>query len=332
MSEGQPMTKGNPRLGVIGTGAIGQIHIRAWGANGIAPVAFADANAEALAATVATHGGTAFRDGLELIGSGLVDLVSICTPPLFHRDLAIAALEAGVGVLCEKPLARMLEDADAIADAVVRTDGFLTVGFCHRFQPQIEAMKAMIDAGELGTVMQYRNRFAGHNRDVEQTWFANPEVAGGGVLTDTSIHSIDLFRHLIGEPVRIQALTSTRETYLGPALDVEDTATLTLQTADGTIGIIESSWRTPVGEWTVTVHGTTGTAVVDYSDETLRVKRPDGEWETIDVPEGNRFAREFANVIAAWRGDEPLRVTVEDGLAANRILDAAYHSAGNRGV
>ncbi|MBA2247107.1 MAG: hypothetical protein H0W23_03180, partial [Chloroflexia bacterium] len=133
---------------------------------------------------------------------------------------------------------------------------------------------------------------------------------------------------LIGEPVRIQALTSTRTTELGPALDVEDTATMTFQTADGTIGIIESSWRTPVGEWTVTVYGTAGTAVVDYSDETLRVKRPDGAWETVDVPAGDRFAREFANVLTAWHGNEPLRVTAEDGLAANRILDTAYRSAG----
>lgn len=231
-------------------------------------------------------------------------------------------------MLCEKPLARTLEDAGAIAEAVARTGGFLTVGFCHRFQPQIETLKAMIDAGELGTVMQFRNRFAGHNRDVERTWFANPDVAGGGVLTDTSIHSIDLFRHLIGEPVRIQALVSTRESDLGPALAVEDTATLTMRAADGTIGTIESSWRTPVGEWTVTVFGTEGTAVVDYSDNTLRVKRPGGDWEAVDVPAGDRFEREFANVSAAWRGDEPLRVTVQDGLAANRILDAAYRSAG----
>ena len=324
------MSTNNPRVGVIGTGAIGQIHVRAWRANGIVPVAFADANPQTLEATIREHGGTPFADGQDLIASGLVDLISICTPPLFHRPLALAALDAGIGVLCEKPLARTLEDAGAIAEAVARTGGFLTVGFCHRFQPQIEELKRMIDSGELGTVMQYRNRFAGHNRDVERTWFANPGVAGGGVLTDTSIHSIDLFRHLIGEPVRIQALTSTRETELGPALDVEDTATLTLRTADGAIGTIESSWRTPVGEWTVTVYGTAGTAVVDYSDETLRVKRADGEWETVGVPEGNRFEREFANVIAAWRGDEPLRVTVEDGLAANRILDAAYRSGTGR--
>ena len=322
------ITGGNPRVGVIGTGAIGRIHIRAWGANGIVPVAFADANPEALAATVAEHGGTSFAHGQDLIASGLIDLVSICTPPRFHRPLALAALDAGIGVLCEKPLARTLEDASAIAEAVARTEGFLTVGFCHRFQPQIEALKRMVDSGELGTVMQFRNRFAGHNPGVERTWFANPDVAGGGVLTDTSIHSIDLFHHLIGEPVRIQALTSTREIDLGPALDVEDTATLTVQTADGTIGTIESSWRTPVGEWTVTVFGTAGTAVVDYADETLRVKRPGGDWETVDVPPGDRFTREFANVVAAWRGDEPLRVTVEDGLAANRVLDMAYRSAG----
>ena len=58
------------------------------------------------------------------------------------------------------------------------------------------------------------------------------------------------------------------------------------------------------------------------------MKRADGAWEAVDVPDGDRFAREFANVLAAWRGEEPLRVTVQDGLAANRILDAAYRTAG----
>lgn len=318
---------GIPRVGVIGLGAIGQIHVRSWQANGVVPVAFADANATTLKMTIDEHGGAAFATGEALIASGQVDLVSICTPPVFHRDLAIAALDAGIAVLCEKPMARTLEDAEAMIAAVEHTGGFLTVGFCHRFQPQIEKLREMIAAGELGTIMSYRNRFAGHKADVERTWFANPELAGGGVLADTSIHSIDLFRHLIGEPVGIHAFIGTRETDLGPKLDVEDTAVLTLQTVDGVIGVIESSWRTSIGEWTVAAYGTGGTAVVDYNDLTLRVCPVGGAWTTVDVEDGDRFTREFANVIASWRGEATLRVTARDGLAANRILDEAYRSA-----
>src|SRR5687768_8291438 len=94
-----------PRVGIIGLGTIGRTHIATWRANGITPVAFADAVPAALEAAVAEHGGEGFADGLALIASGSVDIVSICTPPVFHRELAIAALEAGVAVLCEKPMA-----------------------------------------------------------------------------------------------------------------------------------------------------------------------------------------------------------------------------------
>lgn len=321
------MTKSSPRVGIIGLGTIGKTHIKTWKANGITPVAFADAIPAALDATVAEHGGEAFADGLDLIHNGQVDIVSVCTPPAFHRDLVIAALEAGVAVLCEKPMARTLEDAQAMYDVAQRTGTLFSVGFCHRFQPHIEKLKELIDTGELGTVMSMRNRFAGHKKDAEKTWFANPRIAGGGVLADTSVHSIDTFRYLIGEPVGVHAFVSTRQTDLGPALEVDDTAVLTLQTADGTIGVIESSWRTPPGEWSFTIYGTKGTATFDYDTLELRIASPSGETREIDVEPGDRFTREFAHFLACWRGEDTLRVTAADGLAANRILDAAYRSA-----
>lgn len=320
------MSDATPRVGVIGLGSIGRTHLNAWKANGITPVAFADAVPAALEKVQAEHGGETFDDGVKLIQSGLIDIVSICTPPLFHKDLAIAATEAGVAVICEKPLARTLADAEAITEAVERSGILFTVGFCHRFQPEIEKLKAMIDGGELGTIMTFRNRFAGLKADAHTTWFGNPAIAGGGVLADTNVHSIDLFRFLIGEPEGIHAFLSTRETEHGPKLEVDDTAVLTVKTADGTLGIIESSWRTPPGEWTVTVYGTQGTAVVDYKDTTLRVQGTDGEWRQVEVEDGSRFDREFAHFLACWRGEAQPRVTVRDGLAANRILDAAYAS------
>ncbi|HWV25132.1 MAG TPA: Gfo/Idh/MocA family oxidoreductase [Thermomicrobiales bacterium] len=316
-----------PRVGVIGLGAIGRTHIATWRNNGITPVAFADAVPAALEAVVAEFGGEAYNDGVELIRSGTIDIVSICTPPLFHRDLAIAAAEAGVAVLCEKPLARTLKDALDIVDAVESSGTLFTVGFCHRFEPAIEHINGMIGNGDLGTIMTIRNRFAGHMANAEKTWFANEAISGGGSLADTSIHSIDLFRHLAGEPEAVQALVSTQASDLGPRLDVEDTGIITLRTASGTLGVLESSWRTPPGEWTVTIYGTDGEATFDYATGRLQVKRSDGAVEDVELPNESRFDREFAHFIDCWRGDATPRVTVLDGLAANRILDEAYRSA-----
>lgn len=318
-----------PRVGVIGLGAIGRMHIASWKANDITPVAFADAVPEAVEATVAEHGGQGYSDGVELIRSGTVDIVSICTPPLFHREIAIAAAEAGVAVLCEKPLARTLEDAEAITDAVEKSGTLFSVGFCHRFEPAIEKLKAMIESGQLGEVMTFRNRFAGLMANAHQTWFSNPAISGGGALADTNIHSIDLFRFLVGDASAVQALTSTRETEHGPKLEVEDTGVIALRAADGTIGILESSWRTPPGEWTITVYSTKATAIVDYGAGTFRLICADGSVEDVPVDPGSRFHREFAHFLACWRGEEQPRVTVHDGLEANRILDMAYRSAGS---
>lgn len=316
-----------PLVGVIGLGGIGRTHIASWKATGVTPVAFADAVPAALDATVAEHGGEAFGDGVDLIRSGTVDIVSICTPPLFHRELAVAAAEAGVAVLCEKPLARTLEDAEAIVEAVERSGTLFSVGFCHRFEPAIEKLKTMIDAGELGEVITFRNRFAGLMANAHETWFSNPAISGGGALADTSIHSIDLFRHLVGDIASVQAMTSTRETAHGPALDVEDSGVMVLRTDNGDLGVIESSWRTPPGEWTVTIYGTQGSAIVDYGTGAFRFIGADGTTEDVGVEPGSRFEREFAHFLACWRGEAELRVTVRDGLEANRVLHMAYESA-----
>src|SRR5687767_10672815 len=103
-----------PRVGIIGAGGIGKTHLRAWAANAVTPTAITDVKPEILAEAIAAHGGQPFDSGFDLIASGTVDVVSICTPPAFHAGLAIAALEAGVAVLCEKPLATTVDDAERV--------------------------------------------------------------------------------------------------------------------------------------------------------------------------------------------------------------------------
>ena len=321
-------TPETPRIGVIGCGAIGRTHLEAYRANGVAPAALADSSQDALDAATATYGGRGYLDFRDLLGSGTIDAVSVCTPPSSHLEIVTMALGAGLAVLCEKPLATRVEDAEAMANAAERSGALLTVGFCHRFQPHIERLREMAQGGELGTVLMFRNRFAGHLPAVERTWFARPDVAGGGVMFDTCVHSVDLFRHLVGEPERVEALVSTTPTELGPALEVEDSAIILLRTATGALGAIEASWRTPPGEWAVTLYGTAGVATVDYGSEQLRVRKAaEPDWRVVDVPAGNRFEREIGNFLASVRGAAVPRVTAADGVAATRILASAYASA-----
>lgn len=314
----------SPRIGVIGLGSIGRTHVSTWTEIGFAPVAVTDAVPTVREQAASEGDWAVYESGEALIAIGEVDIVSICTPPAFHKDLAIAALNAGLTVLCEKPLTHTLEDAEAIAEAAENSKGTLHVGFCHRFEPAIMAMHDLIESGKLGTIITLRNRFAGHMEHPENTWFAKQSISGGGALADTTIHSIDMFRYLLGDAVQVRSLATTQSSDLGPALDVEDTGVIVLANEQGALGVLEASWRTPPGEWAVTVYGTAGSAMFDYSTGTGAITSTTGEATPLEFGEGDRFTNEFRHVAHVWEhGGEP-RANVRDGVAANRILAQAY--------
>lgn len=314
----------NPRIGVIGLGSIGQTHIATWSSLGYVLVAVADPVEAARIAALKNGDWQIYASGEELIQHADVDIVSICTPPAFHKDLAIAALAAGKIVLCEKPMASTVADAEAMVAAAEASSGQLHVGFCHRFEPAMIAIKKLIDDGDLGVPITLRNRFAGVMTSPEKTWFSNRAISGGGSLADSTIHSIDIFRFLLGDSVEVRSLHSTQASDQGPALDVEDSGVIILQNAAGAIGVLESSWRTPPGEWSVTVYGTSGQASFDYGTGEGWMINAAGEKSPLPFDAGDRFAAEFANVIASWRGESKPAANAQDGLAANRILAAAY--------
>lgn len=318
----------NPRIGVIGLGAIGRTHIATWKSLGHTPVALADP-IQGARETVAEQGSwQVYESGEELISSGNVDIVSICTPPAFHKGLVITALNAGKTVLCEKPLASTVADAEAIAAVAEKVPGQLHIGFCHRFEPAIIAIKKLIDTGALGTPITLRNRFAGVMDSPEKTWFANREISGGGALVDTSIHSIDIFRFLLGDAVEVRSLHSTQSSDLGPALDVEDTGVIILRNEAGALGVLESSWRTPPGEWSITVYGTAGQASFDYATGKGVFVNAEGEGSSLDFEPGDRFTAEFTHILSCWRNETEPAATATDGLIANQILEMAYADGG----
>ena len=316
------------RVGIVGTGGIGRTHLRAYAAAGAPAVAVTDVDSDRAAAAADEFSATTYPDLTTMLAEARLDAISVCTPPAFHHTATLQAIKAGVAVLCEKPMA--LSEAES-AEMVAVADAagvLLSVGFCHRFQPHIEAMRTAVVEGAVGTVLSFRNRFAGHLAGVENTWFADPAVAGGGVLMDTCVHSVDLFRYLVGEVAEVRALHATTGSPLGPALPVEDTAVLALRSTSGVLGVIEASWRTRPGEAVVSVHGTDATLRLDYATMALTRSDADGSSpQPIEVPEGDRFTRQAAHFLACVAGQAEPRVTAADGAAAVAVLAAAYQSA-----
>lgn len=316
------------RVAVIGCGGMGRGHLRAYRASGIAPVALVDIDSDQAERAAGEFGGTVYADYHRMLEAEHCDAVSVCTPPAFHTDPCLAALAAGAAVLCEKPMAVTNEDCERLVAAAGESGRPLAVGFCHRYQPHVQRLKELAAGGRLGTVLMFHNRFAGHLKNVERTWFSRPEIAGGGALFDTCVHSVDLFRHLTGDVTAVRALTATTATDLGPALEVEDTAVLTLRSQKGVLGVIEASWRNPPGDWTVTLYGTAGSATVNYTTNQLTVRNADGEESLEEVEDGSRVAGEVRDFLARVRGEPtPLLAMAADGAEATRILLAGYDSA-----
>lgn len=313
------------KIAVIGCGGMGAVHLNRWASvSGARVVAVCDADA-ALAYRVATEFGTeAHTDWKALIEDGGLDVVDICTPPNLHEAVAVAASEAGANVLCEKPLARTPEEARRMVAAAQERGKLLMVAFCHRFHPPLAFARELIENDDLGKVLMFRNRFSGQFAGVENRWFSDPDVAGGGALLDTAVHSIDLFRYLVGEAKQVHGWIAT----YNPNLRVEDSAIVTLVAETGSLGVIEASWATPGGRNVVELYGTAGACIVDYDTNRIHYKTADmAAWETKELEGPDRFQREIWHFADAVRGLQPLLVTGEDGLRANEIIQAIYDKA-----
>ena len=318
----------NPRVAVVGAGGIGRVHLNAYRQVGADLVGVADPDAAAVDRAAREFGIEGFDNAADMLERLEPDLISICTPPGLHAEPAINALRAGVAVLCEKPMARTVEECTTMAAAAAESGSLLTVGFCHRFQPEINAIREAIRSGRIGTVLTYRNVFAGPLDGVETTWFSRPALSGGGVVLDTCVHSVDLFRYLIGEVDQVRAATATTATDRGPALEVEDSALLTLRSTSGVLGVIEASWRVAPGEATVTVCGSNGRLQLDYSTMTLTEVDAAGDVTTIEVATDDRFVRQARHVLQCVSDGRQPEVTPVDGVRAAAVLHDAYSSAG----
>ncbi len=316
------------RVAVIGAGGIAAAHLRAYAAHAerCQIVGIADVVEEAAATRAAEFGGRAYSDTIAMLDEAQPDAVSICTPPKFHLPAVEAAAPRGIAVLCEKPPARNLAETEAIVD--VMRGRLLQFGFCHRFHPPLQAAQALIRSGRLGALVQIENRFGFCFARAGQSWFTDADIAGGGILLDTLVHSIDIFRALTGDDI------TSAQAQLSSTLPiaVEDSASLLLRSRGGVLGSLTCSWVTPVSESIVRIYGTEGQAIIDYgAADGLRYKlADDADWTAQASDEPDRFHAQAGHFLRCIEtGAAPL-VGPEDGLAVMRVIQQAYELTGVR--
>ena len=200
-------------IGVIGTGNISRAHLHAYlqFPEEVQVVALADiepGKAETARAEFALDGARVYEDATTMLASENLDLVSIATPPGTHCELSVQALEAGVHVIVEKPMAPSLEECDRMLEAQRRSGKLLSVIAQNRFRDDMAQLKAVLDSGRIGRIAHARIASAWwRGRAYYDLWWRGTWASeGGGPTLNHAIHHIDLALWLLGRPQAVAAM------------------------------------------------------------------------------------------------------------------------------
>jgi predicted dehydrogenase len=361
------------RVAMIGCEFMGRAHANAWRQ---AP-RFFDLPVEPVLQVVCARDGARVLRAAEQLGFAEhatdwrtlirrpdVDVVDICTPGDSHAEIAIAAARAGKAILCEKPLANGVADAENMANAV-RAAGVANM-VCHNYRrvPAIALAKRLIDEGRLGVIRHYRGAYL-------QDWIVDPAFprvwrlekarAGSGALGDIGSHQVDLARHLVGEIAEVSGLLETFVTERPlpggggrGRVDVDDAALALLRFANGAIGSLEGTRFAP-GRKNANrfeINGSRGSLAFDlerlnelelYEEagaqsgfRTVLATDPTHPYVAAWWPPGHvigyehSFVHTIADFASAIARGEAAAPSFADGLANQRVLAAIERSAASR--
>jgi len=274
-------------------------------------VGVADVN-ETLAISVAqSYGCKPFADYHDLLEENL-DAVSIVVPTTLHKKVALDAIEKGINILIEKPIADTIENADEVIKAARENRVKLMVGHVERFNPAIIKLKELIDNGLLGNVVSISAKRVGPY---------NPRIRDVGIIVDLGTHDIDIMSYLYGEKIK--------EVYASAGTVVhshEDHAIITLNFHNGGSGVIDTNWLTPHKVRNLTVIGSKGIAEVNCIEETLRIF--DQEWiRDAKIEKEEPLKLELLHFIDCVQHDKKPLVSGEEGKHALEVAIAAMESA-----
>jgi predicted dehydrogenase len=313
------------RVGLVGAGLIAGVHAHAYRESpGVRLVAVTDP-APGKAARIAEEYGAAVVPDLEALLGLELDVVDVCTPPRHHAAPVMAALDAGLHVFCEKPLARTLQDAHRVAAAAEAARGLLMVGHVSRFEPDHRAAYDVVASGGVGQVGQLTHSVTSALPGWSEGGWLADQAASGGPLLDQGVHSFDYARWIIGSPaVRIHCMAADSD--VGPA-----TYTLaTVRYANGAIAHVECSWVHPAArgfKLAVEVVGTQGRLAWSNSEQMGGVLYPrEGPTQWWDVLSDRGFTRELSSFFEAVRSGGPSPVPAAEALESLRTALAAVES------
>jgi predicted dehydrogenase len=321
------------RFGLVGAGRIAETYAQAFAslaADGIAPIAtiaaVADVRPEAGLALARRLECPAFESyramSLAMSGPRALDAVVVCTPPVTHPEIALHFLRRQVHVLCEKPLSIDIRSARLMAYGARRSGALLAMASKFRYAEDVIRARRLVESGAIGEIVEAENSFTSRV-GMASRWNSDPALSGGGVLIDNGTHSVDLMRLFLGPLADVQVVEGARP----QGLAVEETVRLFVRNGRGALGSIDLSWS--VGREAdsyLALYGTEGVLQIGWRES--RYRRTGGEWISFGTgyDKIQAFRSQIANFAGAVRGEEELRITMEDALASVEVVEAAYRA------
>lgn len=271
----------------------------------------------------------------ELLDATEIDLLDVCTPQHTHREIALAALERGIHVLCEKPLATVPADAAAMAAAAAERGLHLAAMHNYVFLPELRLALDMLRSGAIGDVEVVIVNMLGvldlpGNADYAPRWRHDPAVAGGGVLVDM-LHAVYVAEALLGRPIeRVSGWTRSRSGTAG----IEDIALCRFEARDAA-AIVNVGWGSGAGG--IDVSGTRGRLAIRYRGggtgpfeplESVTVTTPDGCRSLVPSPgDPDGVEGVLLNLANAIRHGRTTSASAFDGVRVLEAVLAVYASA-----
>jgi myo-inositol 2-dehydrogenase / D-chiro-inositol 1-dehydrogenase len=317
------------RVGIVGAGTMGAVHAAGWKSTDATLVGVMSKN-QASALEVGKRFETrVFGTYEDLLNE--VDIIDICVPTDFHKDLVLQAAKLGRHIICEKPIALTIEDGQTMIEACKAAKVRLFIAMVVRFFPQYSAAQQAVANGQIGNIGVMRLKRVAYQPIGDEAWFTD-EARSGGMLVDLMIHDFDYARWLGGEVKRVFAKSVRGQDPNAPS----DYALVTLGFDDGRMALVEGGWAYPPGVFRTALDIAGSDGVIEWrSDDALTIQpflKPKGEAGVarVGVPSSilaeDPYTTEIKHAYDCIKNNKPFLVTAEGGLEALRIALAAKES------
>ncbi|MBE6694962.1 MAG: Gfo/Idh/MocA family oxidoreductase [Ruminococcaceae bacterium] len=329
---------------IVGAGRISELHAAAYKNNKSAELcAVCDINEERANAFADKFGikniYTSFEEMLEKEKD--LDALDVCVWNKEHASKSVAALERGLNVLCEKPMAISLAEAERMTEAAKKNGKLLMIAQVKRFSNECAVARDMIESGALGSIYHSR-AFYLRRCGNPGGWFADKSLSGGGPVIDIGIHNLDLCRYLMGCPKATSVYAITHRNSVrrskNDACTVEDYAAAIIKYENGATTLFETSYNLNGRNdlRSAEVYGSEGGIIIDdkvtlynqVGGHMMTSSLADVSLDKLDAQKANvNFQNEINHFIDCIENNTPCISDGEDSLENMRIIDALYRSA-----